>query len=376
MKEIIKINKKGLLNTYFSEVWNLPQMKKIDFTKYKFIILLGGKGRGKSWKGFERMKEHLEQGESVIYMRNSLDEIKNMKPTLLKLVKDIPLYKEVKLRCTDEGISTLDDGKSIITFVSTKNYNKISGNLNPYAMVFYDEFNQIMRTDTAKMLEDFFNICQTVFRHHKWEIWCCGNTKTANNIIYNLLKIEPYLPEDYLNISVEKDYYAIITYKSELFKNGVADKDTLKMMKDLNPRQYKVMMEGDEFDVSSELVLNKEPDLSKWNKLNYIWATDIKLYQTYETPGGVWFLNPLDLTLNETKINELAKDNIIISLNPKWWCNTSHTKLSNNIAITKQLETKLKRGECFFGDYYLYTILSQTVSWKYADLDFMKLEKD
>ncbi|MBO7044113.1 hypothetical protein J6W34_06240 [bacterium] len=97
-----------------------------------------------------------------------------------------------------------------------------------------------------------------------------------------MLKIEPYLPKDLLNVSIEKDYYIIVTYKSGLFKNGVASDETLNMIKELNPRQYKVMMEGDEFDNSSELVLNKEPDLTKWKKLNYIWCTDIKLYETYE----------------------------------------------------------------------------------------------
>lgn len=374
MKEIIKINQKGLLDTYFSEVMTLPNLAKIDWHKYKFKILLGGKGRGKSYLAFEELKKYIQLGEPVVYMRNSLDEIKNMKPALLEMVKQ--LYPNQKIKCSDEGISFLDDGKVLITFVSTKNYNKISGNLKPYSMMFYDEFNQQMKSDTAKMVDDFFNICQTVFRHHEWNIWACGNTKTANNILFNLLKIEPYLPNDLLNVAIEKDYYVIITYKTSLFKNGVADSSTLQMMKDLNPRQYKVMMEGDEFDNSSELVLNREPNLSKWKKLNYIWATDIKLYETYESSGGIWYLNPYDCVLNETSINELAKDNIIVSLNPKWWCNTSHVRLSNNIAITKQLESKLKGGECFFGDYYLYTLLSQNVGWKYADLDFLKLEKD
>ena len=319
MKEIIKINKKGLLDTYFSEVWDLPQMKKLDLSKYKFVILLGGKGRGKSHKAFDELKKYLEKGEPVIYMRNSLDEIKNMKPTLLEMVKQY--YPNDKIRCSDEGISLLDDGKVLITFVSTKNYNKISGNLKPYSMVFYDEFNQQMKSDTAKMVDDFFNICQTVFRHHEWNVWCYGNTKTANNIIYNLLKIEPYLPDDLLNVACEKNYYIIITYKTGLFKNGVASDSTLQMMKDLNPRQYKVMMEGDEFDNASDLVLNKEPDLTKWKKLNYVWCTDIKLYQTYETPGGIWYLEPLDCVLNETTIKELSKDNIMITLSNKWWFN-------------------------------------------------------
>ena len=373
MKEIIKINKKGLLDTYFSEIMDLPQVKKIDWNKYMFKILLGGKGRGKSYLAFERMKEYIKKGEPVIYMRNSLDEIKNMKPSLLEMVKQF--YPEQKIRCTDEGISLLEDGKVLITFVSTKNYNKISGNLKPYSMVFYDEFNQVMRTETAKMVDDFFNICQTIFRHKQWDIWACGNTKTANNILFNLLKIEPYLPDNYLTVAVEQNYYAIITYKNELFKNGVADNKILHMMKDLNPRQYKVMMEGEEFDNSTDLVLNKEPDLSKWNKLNYIWCTDIKLYQTYETPGGIWYLEPLDCVLNETTIKDLSKDNMIITLNNKWWFNTANTKLSTDIAITKQLETKLRANMCFFGDYYLYTYLSQNIGWKYADVDFLPISK-
>ena len=376
MKEIIKINKKGLLDTYFSEIQTIPQISKINWNKYRFKILLGGKGRGKSYLAFQKMKEYLQQGASVIYMRNSLEEIKNMKPALLELVKSIDLYKEIKLRCSDEGISELENGKSIITFVSTKNYNKISGNLKPYGMIFYDEFNQIMKSDSAKMVEDFFNICQTVFRHNPWDIWACGNTKTANNILYNLLKIEPYLPDDLLNVSAYKDYYVIITYKSGLFKHGVADDETLNMMKDLNPAQYKIMMEGDEFDVSSELVLNTEPDLKKWKKLNIIWATDIKLYQTYESTGGVWYLQPLEINLNETTLSDLTKDQNVITLNAKWWFNTSKVKLSIKNPWTKTLESKLKDGECFFGDYYIYTYLSQNLNWKYANMDFLELTKD
>ena len=373
MKEIIKLNKKGMFDTYFSEIMNNDKIKQIDWNKYKFKILLGGKGRGKSYLAFEQMKKYLEKGEPVIYMRNSLDEIKNMKPALLEMVKQF--YPEQKIKCSDEGISLFDDGKVLITFVSTKNYNKISGNLKPYSMIFYDEFNQIMKTDTAKMVDDFFNICQTVFRHHDWDIWACGNTKTANNILFNLLKIEPYLPSDLLNISAEKNYYIITTYKSELFKNGVASDDTLQMMKDLNPRQYKIMMEGDEFDNSSELVLNKTPNLKQWKKLPYIWATDIKLYQSYEN-NGVWYLDPIDTVLNETTINDLAKENMVLSLNPKWWWTSANTKLSTDVAITKQLETKLRASMCFFGDYYLYTYLSQNISWKYADVDFLPLSKE
>ena len=373
MKEIIKINKKGLLDTYFSEIMNIKELGKIDWHKYKFKILLGGKGRGKSYLAFEELKKYISKGEPVIYMRNSLDEIKNMKPALLEMVKQY--YPDQKIKCSDEGISLLEDGKVLITFVSTKNYNKISGNLKPYSMVFYDEFNQIMKTDTAKMVDDFFNICQTVFRHNEWNIWACGNTKTANNILYNLLKIEPYLPKDLLNVSIEKDYYIIVTYKSGLFKNGVASDETLNMIKELNPRQYKVMMEGDEFDNSSELVLNKEPDLTKWKKLNYIWCTDIKLYETYEL-NEVWYLNPMDITLNETVINDLSKDNYMITLNNKWWLNTSNVKLSNDVPLTNKLEFKLKKSLCFFGDYYLYTYLSQNAGWKYADMTFLGLSKD
>ena len=123
MKEIIKINKKGLLNTYFSEIMLLPNIAKIDWHKYKFKILLGGKGRGKSYLAFEELKKYISKGEPVIYMRNSLDEIKNMKPALLEMVKQY--YPDQKIKCSDEGISLLEDGKVLITFVSTKNYNKI-----------------------------------------------------------------------------------------------------------------------------------------------------------------------------------------------------------------------------------------------------------
>ena len=57
MKEIIKINKKGLLDVYFSEIETIPQIQKMKWEKYRFKILLGGKGRGKSYLAFQKMKE-------------------------------------------------------------------------------------------------------------------------------------------------------------------------------------------------------------------------------------------------------------------------------------------------------------------------------
>ena len=370
MTELVKIKKKGLLDTYFSEIMNLPQAKKIDWKKYKFKIMLGGKGRGKSWLAFQELLDHIEKFEPVIYMRNTLEEIKNMKPMLLEMIQKRLGDKCGKFCCTDEAITM--DGKVLVVFVSTKNYNKISGNLNPFYMVFYDEFNQILKTDTAKMVDDFFNICQTIFRHREWNIWACGNTKTANNILFNLLKIEPYLPEDLLNISAEKDYYIITTYKPELFKHGVADDSTLAMMRDLNPTQYKTMMEGDEFAVASELVLNKEPeDLNKWDKLNYVWVMDTKMYWTFQH-ANMWYLKPIDTLPSERSITDLTEQGFnCITLNKQWWLGTSPCVLSNDSQPTSILDYKLKHGDCFFGDYYLYTYLSTVWGWRYVAPDFI-----
>ena len=371
MKELVKITKNKVLDTYFSEIMELPQVKKIKWENYQFKILLGGKGRGKSYLAFLKMKEYIQQGIPVIYMRNSLEEIKNMKPALTEMVKQ--LFPELKIRTTDEGISALEDGRAIITFVSTKNYNKISGNLKPYGMIFYDEFNQILKSDTAKMVDDFFNICQTVFRHNKWDIWCCGNTKTANNIIFNLLKIEPYLSPYSLSIMTEKDYYAIITYKPSLFKHPVAEEKTLAMMKDLNPAQYKIMMEGDEFAVASELVLNKQPENldSEWEELEWVWVMDTKMYKTYEYKT-MWYLKPCDQSPNERTITDLTEQGYTcITLKNAWWYGTSPCKLSNEEPITSQLDYKLKHGDCFFGDYYLYTYLSTVWGWRYVDLNLL-----
>ena len=112
------------------------------------------------------MSKLIEEGKPVAYMRNSLAEIQQAKQMLLKLVTDSEKYKNVKIRASDEGITTYT-GTPIITFISTKNYNKISGNMLPYAMLFYDEFNQVLTINMSKMMSDFFNICQTLFRTEK-----------------------------------------------------------------------------------------------------------------------------------------------------------------------------------------------------------------
>ena len=92
-------------------------------------------------------------------------------------------------------------------------------------------------------------------------MWACGNSKTANNVLYNILGIEPYLPEDLLNVSAHEKFYIVVYYKPELFKNAVIEKNALNLMENCNPSGFKSMIEGNSFEITSDLVLNKEMDL-------------------------------------------------------------------------------------------------------------------
>ena len=367
MKEIIKINQPGYANRFFSDLLAKKEFKKIDWSKYIFKIFLGGKGRGKSWLCTQEMKKFIELGLPVAYMRNSLDEIKQAKSMLTQLVTTTKKYSGVKIRCSDEAITTWE-GTPIITFISTKNYNKISGNMLPYAMLFYDEFNQVLTVNMSKMMSDFFNICQTLFRTEKWNVWACGNSKTANNVLYNILGIEPYLPTDLLNVAENHDFYIIVYYKPELFKHAVIESNALNLMRECNPSGFKAMINGDTFEITSDLVLNKPICcLDSFKPKHVILLYDTWAYEILTLNNYLVYVNNLHTSITESQIKEWSKYNAIYDVLGTWFNVSNKVKMLNESYLSKWLLTKLKNGLCFFNDYFLFTYMKEFGNWIYIN---------
>ena len=369
MQEIISINKVGYANKFFSDLLTKKEFKKINWSEYVFKIFLGGKGRGKSWLCTQELKKYIELGKPVAYMRNSLAEIQQAKNMLLQVVTSTKKYSGQKLRVSDEAISTWQ-GTPIITFISTKNYNKISGNMLPYAMLFYDEFNQVLTVNMSKMMSDFFNICQTLFRTEKWNVWACGNSKTANNVLYNILGIEPYLPNSLCSVVTEQKFYIIVYYKPELFKNAVIERNALKLMEECNPSGFKAMIQGDTFEITSDLVLNKEPPaLNCWQNKHAILLYENWAYEVLTLNNYLVYLKNMHANITETQIKEWSHSNTIYDVNNTWINVSNKVKPLNENYFSKWLLTKLKNGLCFFNDYFLFTYLKEFGNWIYINTD-------
>lgn len=365
MKEIISINQKGYANRFFSDLLGKKEFKKIKWSDYIFKIFLGGKGRGKSYLCIQELTKYIEEGKPVAYMRNSLAEIQQIKPMLTQVVLSTERYKGTKLRTSDEAITTYT-GEPIITFISTKNYNKISGNMLPYGMLFYDEFNQQLNVNMSKMMSDFFNICQTLFRTEKWNVWACGNSKTANNVLYNILGIEPYLPSSLCSVLVEQEFYIIVYYKPELFKDTVIQKEALNLMRECNPVGFKAMIEGDTFEITSDLVLNKQPPaLDKWTNKHIILLYENWAYEVLALNNYLIYLNNLHANITESQIKEWSHCYTIYDVNNTWINISNKVKPLNESYWSRYLLSKLKNGLCFFNDYFLFTYLKEFGNWIY-----------
>lgn len=360
--ERIKINKQ--VNRYFSEIMDLKEIKKFHPEEQKFLILLGGKNVGKSYWAIKQGLEIIKNGGRLCYMRNSLDEIKAIKTTLGELVSQT-IGKPVKI--SNETITDEDRTRIYINFVQSKNYNKLSGNLIGYDMLIYDEFNQIIKgTGNITIAHNFLSIINTIFRNKPLKVVACGNTTTKNNVFFNMFKISPKNISSKIEIIKKKDYPILfINYHQSAFKEINGDIEGYNIFKKLNPKDYKQMIEGSNYNREDEHIINNfELIINDFSFINKIIIYDNDFYGIYESleNKGVWFIhkeNNIDINLEILqRLKSLGCE--IYGVRPEDYINESSSVYDfedGNIAHT--LLIKMKQYKLFFDNYEIFTIIQQ-----------------
>ena len=349
------------LNKFFSEIKDLEIFKKLDLKQYSFKLFIGGKGKGKSHFAFEEMIRQINNNQIVGYLRNSEQEIKQIKKFIAQMIIDKTPYK--KLSVSNETISDKDSNKILVVFLSTKNYNKISGNETPFGMIFYDEFNQDLKANSSKLLFDFFSILQTAFRGNKWNVWACGNTKTRNNIIYNMFKLDLLDIEHNLEIIDIDKSILILRYKDSLFKELNMDNQDLELIKKYNTSMYDSMIKGVSYEREEELVINNLGDIEKelittkniiiyLNRVYELFSDKQKQYYFWirndNLKGSIELIN--NYTKNGYSVFEMLLDygNVCANISP---FQTSY--------LSEILVYKLKNQKLFFNDFPLYLVFKE-----------------
>lgn len=350
----INYNKK--LTKFFSEIENIPAFKKLKLQQYSFKLFIGGKGKGKSHFAFKEMLKFINENKLVGYLRNSEVEIKQIKRSIAQMIIDNTPFKD--LRVSDEAITDKNTNRVILVFLSTKNYNKISGNETPFSMIFYDEFNQNLKSDMANLLYDFFNLLQTAFRSNKWNVWCCGNTKTRNNIIYNLFRLDLIDIKYNLEIIDVDKIILIVRYKDSLFKELNMNGDDLDLIKKYNKIVYNSMIRGITYEREDELVVNNLDDVMPFlTQTKDVMVYKNRIYNLYTDKFNKHFF----FILND---NDKATIQYINDLTSKGYncyeIEQDYSNVCSNISLFRKsflsmdLATKLKNQQLFFNDYALY----------------------
>lgn len=351
-----QINYDKKLTKFFSEVKDLKIFKDLDLSQYSFKLFIGGKGKGKSHFAFEELIRQINNKQLVGYLRNSEIEIKQIKRQIAQMIIEKTPYQN--LTVNNENIIDKDSGRVLLVFLSTKNYNKISGNETPFGMIFYDEFNQDLKANSSNLLFDFFSILQTAFRGNKWNVWACGNTKTRNNIIYNMFKLDLLDIEHNLEILDIDKSILIVRYRDSLFKELNMNKQDLNLIKKYNPSMYDSMIRGISYEKEDELVLNNMDDiLPNLIKTNVVVIYMNRVYELMEAKNKRYkfFIRNDELKGSIELINELTTQNKnVYELDLDYGNICANISPLQNSYISVELANKLKNQELFFNDYPLY----------------------
>lgn len=365
----LQLNKQ--VKRYVSQIFSLPEAKEFMKIPHSFLIILGGKGVGKSHLGFKQMMEHIDKGEATAYMRNSLVEIQQVKYAIANQIQLETRYKN--LRVSDQNITDKDTNRIICNFVTPKNYNKIAGNRNPHHFLFYDEFNQIISNDVAELTANFWTILQTLFRTEKFNVVAAGNTNTTNNVLFNLFKLElapPTAPIEFIN---DEEYVTILRYLPTAFKEINMDSKDLDMIKKLNPLLYEEQMVGLNYHQSNDFVLNRI-NPADWNQTNTYIIHNQRLYQLWEhtQEQSVWLLNMSTTRLSIEWIDN--NNNLVYDLDYEYENLTPKVKNYYESRFALKLKDKLKQQKLFFSDYGIYTIIMDTL-YQILDNSFESIAK-
>lgn len=301
------INKK--VNKYFSEIIELKDVQKFKPDEQHFLILLGGKNVGKSFYAINKMIDVIKRGGRACYMRNTLSEIKAMKPKLLEMLTTA-LNQELK--ASDEAITNADKTQVLINFIQAKNYNKLSGNLEGYDILIYDEFNQdLAGNGNIKIQTDFFNILNTAFRKKPIKLIACGNTKTKNNVFFNLFKIKPLeLTAPIVCAKVVNEPILFIEYTADAFKKLNGDNADYSIYKKYDELNFNQMFSGLAYEREDKQIINNFDSIKKlFTQTKTAIICNNRLFQVwkYKENEDVLFIEKTNIRITLELLDELKK---------------------------------------------------------------------
>lgn len=353
---------------YFSEVWvDIKKLFKVE--DFSIILFLGGKNRGKSFSAFEMFYKEIKKGNKVVYMRNSKQEIDNIKNVIAGEVEKL---LGVPVSIKNEGIFNKLTKEIIVLFVSSKSYNNLSGNTLSYSLVFYDEYNQNLTTDMMVLVENFLLSMNTLFRTNKFKIVVCGNTKTQNNIFFNLYHINPPLEDGKITVFNWDNYLLCVRYDDDVFSEFVGSTRDMEKIKEANPELYDQMFLGKSYGFEDELIINKV-FLQYWTPTNDYIIFDERIYRKFikviegEEFWGLFFVGNLTNTFNFDNKNIYTNN-----LKLKYLYGVKNIEGSESEGFLIQILKQLGLKKLFFSDFILYNYIVDN-KWIFIDKTWRSL---
>lgn len=335
---------------YFTEVLKVIK-KDVKLDNYRIKVFLGGKNRGKSYACLHSTNgffHQIRKGYPVVYMRNSLEEIKQMKNFFKEELHKI--FPDDKLSVTDKGVYNETQEWECIRFVSSNGANNISGNPKGFKLIFYDEFNQELgknkNRQVMRRLQELFN---TIFRNtEQWDVWICGNTITQNNPIFNLFQIQIPIQESSLLLYSEDDFVLTVRYKDDLFTEINGDKEAYEMMRKINPIEFNKMIYG-EWEAPCEAVVNRMQDILPYTTPTNFVIYDEAYYRLYQQ-NNMMFL--AKITQQEAEPLQVITLYVADKNNPD--IKGNKTMFYDNYSLLYTIVEKLANLECLVDDFFIY----------------------
>lgn len=273
------------LNQYLSEIEEFNLIT--DWKEYSWKIFLGGKNRGKSYYCFFAKGgffDVIKNGGRGLYLRNTQEEAEDQCFYMAKVIQQ--MFPNRQIIANKKGVFDKETKEQIVRVLSSKNYNKGTGNLEGFDVVFYDEFNQNLDTRSIKLLYWLPLQLNNIFRNdpitgkpRKKNLWLAGNTFSNANPIYDIFDIDD-IEQDTITIL---DKALFLRFSSSLFKKD-ADDDMELLAKQ---SAFESIFQGNEYEYYNPFIV-RQAELSEAKKLNIYLNLNNRKYEVLEVDDLIY----------------------------------------------------------------------------------------
>lgn len=183
-----------------SKKWSLDD----TFKKYPdatFFMINSFRSAGKSTTSLIwAVDNFLENGEQIIWMRRTQEQIKILKDTFWNKIRELPQYTDHKF--TQKGLSLFIDNKFFGFLMGLSGYGKIKGMQLPHVTnIFFDEY--VPEIDERYLPNEgikIASILKTVGRGRFVRIICLGNNVSINNFYWQKFGFKKIPGQEYQKI--------------------------------------------------------------------------------------------------------------------------------------------------------------------------------